>query len=275
MIYKLKARMNLNGRGNRHPVVFEILRQSATLLDNVLWATEIQYLVASLKTVMLDHVHFMDARVIRFKNDDHSEADGHYRRFVQVGTGQRVAAAGRASIDKILILNKQTADGSGGRLELRGALLESDIVKAADGSFTLAAPAGSNAAVSVNDLKDWFTEPITAGNFVILQPPLKRNLPARVITALNGASVGERQPYRIAVSLDQARIKLVQRELNALAARARKLQKQVEAGIVLIGQVVGALADIWDTGRALWLGLSAALRGLVRLPSFFGFARPV
>jgi hypothetical protein len=86
--------------------------------------------------------------------------------------------------------------------------------------------------------------------------------------------VSKRQQSTQRQSIESARAALVKRELNRLASQARRVQRQVEQGIVTLAAVIGILQSFYDTGYVLLNALPVLVRGLVRLPAFFGAARP-
>jgi hypothetical protein len=174
----------------------------------------------------------------------------------------------------VLVVDRNTASRGNGRIEHRGVLLETDLVRANDGSVTLAPSAAGNVSGIWTSYYSYLANSPLAGTWVLPRPQSQRNLPARQITSFSLAGVRHRQQSVKRVSLTSARARYVQRELNALAAQARKLQRQVAFGIATFASILGSLQAIWDSGMALFNALPVLLRGLVRFPAFFGAGRP-
>ncbi len=274
MIYKIVTRKNLNGRGNRNQSINTYFFKSEVSLDSADAATAVSSIIFAEKLIALDILHFMDARMIREMNNDGTLADGEYRYFQQAGTGQRESVGGVLDPNLCLVATRAVASKQAGRVEYRGSLKPSDVVRSPDGSLTLAPAAAGNVMGVAGTYSSYMANMSSYGNFVIPRPESQRNLAARVISGFTLTGTKFRQVSVNRTSLETARAALIQRELNALSAKARRLQRQVANGLVALAQAIGILQSFWDTGMGLINALPVLLRGALQLGRFFGAARP-
>jgi len=274
MIYKIEITHNFDGRGNRHKFVTQYFRQSAVDLSNTAIGSQAIAILTAERALMFDNVHFIQGRVIRWKNDDHSDADGESRVFGWELTGQRASLAAKPQRELCLRVRKVTSFNQSGYMYLRGCLNESDVVRTMNGAITLAPSAAGNVTEAFTTFTTQLNSNVMQGSWVVPRPPSQQHLEARVVTSYALAGVQLRQLTNQRISLESARAKIVQRELNNLARQARKLQRQVELGLISLGSVLGSLQSIYDTGMLAFQGLALALRGAIRLPAFFGGGRP-
>ncbi len=274
MIFKFVIKKSFDGRSNRNNATNIFYRQSAVDLSSADVVSQVNSMVIAEKALALDFVNFMSMRVIRDLNDDHSPADGDYRYFELAGVGQRASVGPRSPRELCLNIVRQTAGGRAGAVQQRGVLQESDLVRSNNGTITLAPIAAGNTASAFGAWRSQMSSSPMAGAWVMPQPVRRQNLPPRAVQDFVLGGVSLRQLSTNRISIEQARVALIQREINNIVAKARKLQRQVRAGVALAGTLLFALQEYWDTGRALYLSLSVVLRGLVRLPAFLSAGRP-
>jgi hypothetical protein len=274
MIYKFISTKSFDGLSNRDNPDNEYFRQSAVDLAHVDIALGADRIAVSEKPLCLTSLFFKNVRVIRYMNDDHSLADGDYRDFLQIGTGNRVAVDDALDRAYCAVIRRTTANNQAGRIELRGALREVDVVRSPSGVLSIAPAAAGNLAAAFGSFQANMNSFPLAGTWVMIQPRMKRQLAARQITSFQLAGVKHRQVTVQKTSLQSARVKLIQREINNLKSQARRFQRQVELGLLTLAGIIGTLQNIWDASRLLLEGIPLALRGLIQLGPFLGAARP-
>jgi hypothetical protein len=207
----------------------------------------------------------MDVRVTELLNDNHTPANGEFRTFVQAGVGGRAVVGAEVNRANCLIINRTSGSGRVGRIMLRGSLLESDVSRTTDGSIILQASAAGNAASLGGSYASQLMAISLQGSWVIPRPRRQQTLPARVVSTMSVGSVRALQRSSPKSSIESARANVAQREINQLASRVRKAQRDTPnwANIVDVANFIGNIAAaVWQIFNALPL----MLRGQVTIP---------
>jgi hypothetical protein len=265
---------HFDGRGNGEPVKNSYVRQTQVAIEHDTVAAAALGVSIAEKVMALENLHFMSviARVIML--DNYTPVEGVYRTFDLLGVGSRAIVGNVAERELCALIRRRTAAQGSGRVELRGSLLESDLITSTNGTKELAPSAPGNARQSIGSYNNQLMSSTLAGNWVMIPPPGKRHLPPRIITSFDLVGVKHRQLEMPRTSIASAKAQLLLRELKRMARQVRSLFTRIERGLATLAGIIGELQSIWDEGKAL---IQNAIRlgiSLFNIPAFFMNARP-
>lgn len=266
MIYKVSINYSFDGRSvrNNHSTSFFV--QTALEANSPSIRDMIVALHDRLKPRLLDTVHFMDGVATHVLNDDHTVGSGRYRRVEFNDAGTRATVGDRAPAELCLILNREVDEGRGGEIQLRGALLETDLDRLEDGSVRLADPAALGVGADGNDaFLDALAAPLPTGYQVMPRSISEQIYPAKRVLAFTYGGLRNIQLGRIRRSIETDEVKLAQRKLNQFNNRIKRLVRQTRDG-VLSGELLVQAISIFDMALAFLNGLSALVRGALKIP---------
>jgi hypothetical protein len=265
MIYEILERFSFDGRSNRNNFYNSHFFQTEIPLTAPDWANALSNLMAIRRTLTLTSVQFMDTRLTEKWNNDHSPASGEFKTYGWNVAGSRPIVGTEAFRVNCVKLNRVGNTGRLGRLQLRGGLLETDLVRNADGSPGLAATAGSNmSALLASYIPNYMAFPVQ-GMWVVPRPRSKQNLAARPVSSVTIGGVAQHQRSNQKSSIQSARAQLAQREVNALGTKIVRAQRQNPNW----ANLRDVLQLLWDLRDAVWFvvnGLPLVMRGAITIP---------